>query len=170
MLTSAPAIAQQVQYEIAGTANKDALSDNIFGSDTYSTHFVPKFTVDVGAAKPVEPRTELNLPNHPTVMFAQQGHLISKDQLSRFSFALKSGSANYRLEDVVAEPGTATAVFILGPLLAPDGINIVLANEQSGYFEIGIPDRQQDCELKGGIILDSSGPFGTIQVDEISLR
>jgi hypothetical protein len=166
---SSQATAQQVSYEITARAHKDASSDKLYASEADSILFQIMFTLDTTQAKLIQAGSAVNLPNHADVAFAQEGHLVPWSALSAFSFVARSGSASFKIEDVIANPETSMAVIFIGPL-ASAGINIVLANEQSGYLEIGIPDCEKVCELENGIIIDSAGPFGTIEVDEIAAR
>jgi hypothetical protein len=170
VLWSLPASGQLVEYELVGTAHKDPLSDNLYGSDTDPIHFTLKFNFDASEAQAVAAGTVVNLPNHPTVTFTRQGHRIRRDQLSALDLSVGPGAGKFRLEDVAANSEEESAVFVLGPVLAPEAINIILGNEQFGYLEIGIPHCDGVCVLKGGLILDSAGPFGTINVARISVR
>lgn len=170
LICSAPAtsIAHPVTYRVTGTAHKGELSDNLYGSASDPVGFEVTFTAEIEQARVVPPRTKVRLPNTPEARFPETGYLLPSTAVSSFSFSLASGAATFSQSNIVADPDTGGVIFLTGSLARPSSIHMILANARSGFLQIGVPDCSRTCRLQGGVVLDSAGPFGTLEINQIT--
>ena len=159
--------AERLEYRIAGVIQKEAMSDRLFGSSSDRVRFDIDLVADLREATSVPAGVKTSLPSFEDVVLGENGVLLPPSALRSLSFRLSSGSATFGLADVISNPATGGAVFLTGTATSPTGINIVLANSASGQFEAGIVQCRSACMLKGGLVLDAAGPFGTI--DELTV-
>jgi hypothetical protein len=162
-LISSEAAAKIVAYEITGTLQKDAISDPLFGAATEPPSFEIRFEADTSLAVPIPARTATSLPNAPKIAFAEDAFFLPSSAVKSFSFRLNSGAARFSKADLITDPTIPGVILVTGTFDHPSAVNLLLANSQSGYFQIGLPQCPSTCGLQGGLVLDQAGPFGTIK-------
>ena len=162
-LISCEAAAKVVAYEITGTLQKGTISDPLFGATTEPPGFEIQFEADTSLAVPVPARTATSLPNAPEIAFEDDAFFFPSSAVKSLSFRLTSGAARFSIVDLITDPSIAGVILITGTFDHPSAVNLQLANSQSGYFQIGLPECASTCRLKGGLVLDQAGPFGTIE-------
>jgi hypothetical protein len=159
-----------VEYRVSGTMVKEPLSDNLFNARTARVPFDIRFTADTAEAVQVPAGRRTSLPNFPQVVLPQDGFILPAGSLHSFAFRAAGTNASFSRSDVIADEATGGAVFIAGPLERPTAISLLLANGISGTFQIGIPECARTCALKGGLVLDRAGPFGSVEIKSITAR
>jgi hypothetical protein len=159
--------AEHIEYRISGLIQKEPISDRLFGSSSDRVRFEIDVVADMRQAIAVPAGVKTTLPSFDNVVLQENGLLLPAPALQSLAFRLSSGSASFGLADVIANPATGGSVFLTGTATRPTGINILLANSASGQFEAGIVQCKSACVLKGGLVLDAAGPFGTI--DELTV-
>ena len=168
-LSSSGVPAEVLTYRVTGVLNKDRISDPIYGASADNVVFEIRFEADASSVLRVPAGTTTSLPNFPALKFSENGFHFPRSALRSFSFRLSSGNAHFSLADVIGDPSSAGVIFVTGTLRQPTAAHILLANSQSGYFELGLADCALTCRLKGGIVLDQAGPFGNISNSAIEL-
>jgi hypothetical protein len=159
-----------VEYRVSGTLVKQPLSDNLFNSSTARAEFEVRFTADTALAVKVPAGTRTSLPSFGDVVLPQDGFVLPAKALKSFAFRAAGTGAQFSVRDVIANDLNGGSIFLTGALNRPSGINILLANGVSGYVEIGILECTPECALRGGLVLDRAGPFGTIELRTIETR
>jgi hypothetical protein len=162
-MANCPAAAEVLAYRISGTLQKGAISDPLFGAVTERVGFEILFEADTSLVVPVAARTTTNLHESQKVKFAEDGFFLPSRAVKSLTFRLSSGDARFSLADLSADPSAPGAIFVTGTLDNPSAVNLLLANAQSGYFQVGLPECASTCRLNGGLVLDQAGPFGTIE-------
>jgi hypothetical protein len=160
---SAGSSAAIVEYQVTGEIVKDLASDRVFGSAHSNLKFEVRFKVDTSQATLVPAGSQTTLPSFSKVVLPENGFVFPRTALRSFEFRSARATALFSKDDVIASEVTGGVVFLTGTIDRPTGLNIVLANAVSGYLEIGTLECRDRCELRGGLVLDRAGPFGTIR-------
>jgi hypothetical protein len=151
-----------IEYLLVGQLVKDPTSDNLFNSKQERIAFKIRIRADPRFAIRVPAGTPTSIPNFAKLKFREDAYRLPPEALTLFMFEAPGSNAVFSRKDVIADESTGATVVLTGSLTQPSGATLLLANGVSGIVQVGIPECERTCDLKGGLVLDRAGPFGTI--------